>query len=353
MPERPHTAPARLAIVGASSLLGQELGRLLRDTPLGFRDPLLLENAAEPQVEQTADSRRLSLFADEAMIFDEPSPDKFQDLDLVFFCGPEPQTRRYFTMARNGARFLVDLTGALQSELTDPSALLFGPVSLPQQPSPRTRLVVIANPAVQALATLLLAASACGPLRASTATVFDAASQRGHAGMNELQQQSSNLLALKPLPTRIFGKQIAFNLCAELGSEAQPGLRELLDRLGQQLRALLAGSAPLPAMQLLQGPFFHGQVISLCLQFEAASAAPGAARLTEALSSGMILHGDGAPDVVLATGQDAPLIGAVQPDALAPNTFWVFCALDNLRLNALRAIAAASALLQLDRSLTQ
>jgi len=54
--------------------------------------------------------------------------------------------------------------------------------------------IVIAHPAAVALALLLLRARKAGEIRTALATVFEPASERGRRGMDELHEQTVNLL---------------------------------------------------------------------------------------------------------------------------------------------------------------
>ena len=57
------------------------------------------------------------------------------------------------------------------------------------------------------------------------ATIFEPASEHGQRGMDELHQQTVNLLSFQPLPKDVFDAQVAFNMVARYGQKSQTGAR--------------------------------------------------------------------------------------------------------------------------------
>src|SRR5207247_300203 len=72
-------------------------------------------------------------------------------------------------------------------------------------------------------------------------TVLEPASERGQAGISELQKQSANLLSFQPLPKAVFDAQLAFNVLPEYGEDAPLALQTVEDRISRDLAALGSG----------------------------------------------------------------------------------------------------------------
>ena len=53
-----------------------------------------------------------------------------------------------------------------------------------------------------------------------TASVFQPASEQGQKGMDELHEQTVNLLSFQQLPKNIYDAQVAFNLVGRYGDRA-------------------------------------------------------------------------------------------------------------------------------------
>ena len=108
-------------------------------------------------------------------------------------------------------QFLTDLSGALDRETgvlirapwlgTEAAAVdLFTPAIVP------------AHPAVIALALMLERLQQAAPVRLAAATVLLPSSEFGRAAMDELHQQTVNLLNFQGLPRGVYDAQAAFNL---------------------------------------------------------------------------------------------------------------------------------------------
>lgn len=334
----------RVTVVGAASLKGKELGSALKDRQFPSRWTRLLD---DPGAEESSE-HRLTEFADEAALLDTPSAENFAGSDVIFFAGDAAQTEKYWDAARATGALLVDLTGYAEGET---GSLLFGPDPQKQYAAASTppRIAALAHPAALLLVRLLTAAAQAGPLESAAATIFEPVSERGMAGIQELQQQTLNLLTFKPAPSNIFGSQLAFNLKAGLSEEIKPALATLNARIASHTRQLLAQSAqgiPAPALCLLQAPVFHAHMGSVFVRFAAPTPA---ARLRDALSQSpafrLYNQEEGQPDALSAAGEDLFQLGEPQPDASLSNGFWLFASFDNLRVAARHAVDVASALL--------
>ena len=328
-------SPFRIAIVGATSLRGKELATALRERRFPALPPRLLQlpaaaGAASPE------ERALIAFDDEAAVAETFNRDALDGLDALFLAGAAAAAQSAWQVAEPLGLLVVDLSSSLEAT---PGAAVVGLEPF----AASTRLAVVAHPAAQALALLLGLLGRAGRLELAAATVYEPASERDLAGLRELEQQSLRLLAAQSLPQRVYDAQVAFNLRAALGSDAEPSLATLRERLARQLAALRAADAwPLPALELLQAPLFHATVISLFVRY---AAPPPPAALQAALASPWLAAGPDFPDVVAAAGEDAIQLGPLRPDASVAGGFWLFATLDNLRRAAFSAVDAAQAAL--------
>jgi len=340
-------SPFRVAIVGAGSLLGQEVGTALRDRRFPMRSPQLLDDLpaadAVPHAPTAGDEadRWLRAFGDEPALMEKPAAEHFEALDVVFFAGDAAQTRRHFEALRGHEALAIDLSGALrdapQAELLEPGQRA-GPAA-----GRRPRLVILPHPAGLAVLAVLRAVHAVAPLSAASVVVVEPASERGQAGVFELQQQTLGLLRFQSLPTAVFDTQVSFNLRAALGAAALPGLVAIGARISHEIAQALqrdgATAPPAPAIQVLQGALFHAHALSICLH---TATAVGAAHLQSALqAAGLFADLPEAPSPVDVAGQDTVQLGPVLADAVAPRCFWIFAAQDNLRRRALGAVDLA------------
>ena len=94
---------------------------------------------------------------------------------------------------------------------------------------------IVAHPAATAIAMVLKRLNANYPIARAMVHIFEPASETGTAGIEELQQQTVNLLSFQPVPKKVFDAQLAYAMLAQLGSEAPVPLNEVEDRIERHL----------------------------------------------------------------------------------------------------------------------
>jgi aspartate-semialdehyde dehydrogenase len=323
---------ATVALVGSETLLGREV-RDLASNQDSFALRLL---AAEDEQPGT-----LARVGDEPAIVEELKAESFEGAEAVALAGSADSAKRGLELAEESGIAVVDLTG-LAEDL--PEARLRAPLVEEEQPEADARIHVIAHPAAVALALFLRRLHAHEPVVRAVAHIFAPASEHGRQGVEELQQQTVNLLSFKPLPQKIFDAQASFNMLARYGSEAPKSLEEAELRIERHLAALLAlagegEGVPPPSLRLIQAPVFHGYSMSIWVEFESL---PAVEDLESSLRSPEIdVRGADfePPTNVGQAGQGGISVGAIEPDRNSADACWFWLVADNLRLTAENAVA--------------
>jgi aspartate-semialdehyde dehydrogenase len=325
----------KIAIAGASTLLGRELKEVLSESPLAAADFVLLDEAdAQGQLDQVGDE----------ITFIQPiGPDAFDHADFTFFCGTENLTRTYWRQALRAGSTVFDLSGALDQET---GVLVRSPWLGADSASVDlfTPAVVPAHPAAVALGLLVDRLQRAAPLRSVAATVLEPASEFGRAAMDELHQQTVSLLSFQGLPRAIYDTQAAYNLLGGLGEAATVNLAAADARIRRHYAAIGGGRWPHLALQVIHAPVFHGHAFSIAIELERPVET---AMLEDALSGehvDLVLEDTDSPSNLAATGQSDVLVRlrAEKPARGAAVTrLWLWAASDNLRLNAQNAVSCA------------
>jgi aspartate-semialdehyde dehydrogenase len=157
--------------------------------------------------------------------------------------------------------------------------------------------------------------------------------------MDELHEQTVNLLSFQELPKSVFDTQVAFNMVARYGQRSNLALDAVSQRIRRHYRKIAPGAVE-PALQVLQAPVFHGHAFSIYLETENPVAV---ADLSQALSGEhVVVSGspEDTPTNVSAAGQEDILV-SVTADANQKNGVWLWVTTDNLRLAALAAVECA------------
>jgi len=327
----------RVAIVGAASLKGKEVAEVLNDRNFPSLDVKLLDDDES--------LGKLETMKDEVTFIQSVRPEQFDNVDFTFFaCDPE-STRANWKIARKAGSDIVDLSYALEDELgaTVRSPWIerqIGRLFTPElQPAP----AVVAHPAAVVLALLLLRAQKAGEVKHAVATVFEPASEHGQKGMDELHEQTVNLLSFQQLPTSVFDVQVAFNMVERYGTKANPALSSLQNRVKSHYLRVVEKRAAAPSLVLLQAPIFHGHAFSIHLEMQQVT---DVANIAEALGGDHVTitqSTEDAPSNVNVAGQ-ANILTSVIPDENDSRSVWLWAASDNLRIAATTAVECAESM---------
>lgn len=328
----------RAAIVGAASLKGKELAELLNERNFPAADIRLLDDDES--------LGQLEAMGDEISFIQRVRAEQFEHVDFSFFASDQESTRRSWKDARDAGSAIIDLSAVLEDQPGATVRSLWiererGQLAPPElQPGP----CVTAHPVAVALALLLLRARKAGAIRRVVATVFEPASEHGQRGMDELHQQTVNLLSFQPLPKDVFDAQVAFNLVARYGQKSHPALASVEARVLRHYRLIAGVDAPQPSVMMLQAPIFHGHALALFVEMEAAA---DLAELSRVLNGDHLVipgNDEDAPSNVSSAGQSDIQLW-VKPDPLQPNGVWFWAAADNLRISALTAVECAESMM--------
>jgi aspartate-semialdehyde dehydrogenase len=327
----------RVAIVGAATLKGKELKDVLEERNFPALEIKLLDDDES--------LGQLERVQDEIALVQPVGRDELANMDFTFFASDEDFTRRNWKLAREAGSAIVDLSYALENE---PNVGIRAPwiereLGQHTQLTLESSAVVTAHPAAVVLALLLLRAGKAGSIRSSAASIFEPVSEQGSHGIDALQEQTVNLLSFQQLPGQVFDSQVAFNMIDRYGRAAAHPLDVTERRIGNHLRSLLGESAVFPAITLLQAPVFHGHTFSIYIEFESSLALGDFTRALAGEHIQLARTPEDSPSNVNVAGKDEIMVAA-RRDTTHENGFWLWAAVDNLRLSALTAADCATAL---------
>ena len=325
-----HSGRGRsIIILGGDTLLGKEIQELLEARHL------------TPQLVSSLDTEEGSILTqgkDEPVVMSSLETADFGSAQIIILAASKESGHKVYEKIRGAekAPMIVDLTASLEDL---PESRLRAPmVEQTTQPAGTGApggVEIIAQPAAIAIALLLTHLQKAGAIRASVVEIFEPVSERGKAGIDELQKQTVALLSFKPLPKDVFDTQASFNMLSQYGSESPHSLEEIELKIDRHLAGLLAASGtPMPSLRLIQAPVFHGYSVSFWVEFEEN---PGMDRIFQALGSSNIdvrTKDHEPPTNVGVAGQSGITVGSIAQDRNQPHAWWFWMAADNLQIAA-------------------
>src|ERR1019366_8468036 len=202
---KPGKEGYRVAVVGASSLLGKELVSILEEGPEKGRlrvSRLLTFEAddGEPELPIIDLSHIAAASTEDSQVQVSEG-----DLDFAFLCARLPQLPEFLVnWQRQGDASRCMVIDVIGEGLAVPG----DGVSAGSATGTKDRVGI---PFLEHRF----------PLKTAVAQVFVSASESGSRGVEELQRQTVNILSFQKVPDQIFGAQLAFNLLSRLGSTAK------------------------------------------------------------------------------------------------------------------------------------
>ena len=327
----------RVAIVGAATLKGKELKEVLEERNFPAMDIKLLDDDES--------LGQLERVQDEVSFVQPVTAEQLEQVDFTFFACDESFTHTHWKLARDAGSAIVDLSYSLELDMNAPVRAPWIEKELGQQTQLRleSTAIAVAHPAAVVLALLTLRAQKAGKVHSIAATVMQPVSEQGRRGMDELHEQTVNLLSFQQMPTDVFDSQVAFNMIGRYGQGSSRTLESIERRIGSHLRLLLENHAPVPSLMLLQAPVFHAHTFSIYIELEKNTSLGDFVQAIAGEHVEIARAADDAPSNVNVAGKDEVLV-AIRRDASHENGFWLWAAVDNLRLAAITAVECAMAL---------
>ena len=337
----------RVAIIGAASLKGKELKEVLEEKNFPVTETKLLDDDES--------LGQLEALGDEPTFIQNVRAEQFENIDFAFFASDEEFTRKNWHLARKAGCTIIDLSHSMEDEPgvavrapwidAEMDRLSNGRGRGLQSPNRAeldlgTTAVVVAHPAATILALLLLRTLKLNRLESVAATIFQPVSELGKQGMDELHQQTINLLSFQQLPKAIFDTQIAFNMVSNYGELSSSSLERVERRIARHFERVTHGWLPVPSLMLLQTPTFHTYTFSIYLQFHKELTAEELRHSLLGNHIAVTTELSDSPSNVNAAGRDDVMVTA-RIDDRNKKAAWLWAAADNLKVVAETAAECA------------
>ncbi|WP_298190481.1 aspartate-semialdehyde dehydrogenase [uncultured Pseudomonas sp.] len=332
------TRTFEIAVIGATGSVGEALVQLLeeREFPVANLHVVASGESAGSSVSYKGKNLRVK----DLETFD------FSSVRLAFFAAGSKVTQKYAQQAGAAGCAVIDLASGLPSA----QAPRVVPEANPQVLAAVAAPYLLTSPSAPgvALATVLAALPEQINIRRITVTACLAVSSRGREGVAELARQTAELLNGRSFEPRLFDRQMAFNVLAQVEHTDSEGHSALERQVAAELKELLN----LPALQVvvtcIQVPVFFGDSLSVSLQTESSVDLAQVYTALDVASAVELVELDDYPTVVGdAVGQDVVYVGRVRVGLDDPAELNLWIASDNVRKGAaLNAVQLAELLIK-------
>lgn len=317
-----------VAIVGATGAVGEALINILeeRDFPVNELFPLASERSAGSKVQFRGKSVTVLNLAD----FD------FSRAEIGLFSAGGSISEIYAPKAGAAGCIVIDNTSHFRYDADIP---LVVPEVNPEAIAQYKNRNIIANPncsTIQMLVALKPIHDKVGITRINVAT-YQAVSGTGKEAIEELAAQTAALLNGRDVETKVYPKQIAFNVLPQIDVFLENGYTKEEMKMSWETKKIMDESIEVNAT-CVRVPVFYGH--SEAVHFETKT--PISVEEIRALlrdAPGVVLIDDQVPGgyptpVTDSAGKDAVAVGRIRKDISHPNGIDMWIVGDNVRKGA-------------------
>jgi aspartate-semialdehyde dehydrogenase len=329
-----------VAVVGATGAVGNEMIAVLeeRNFPVDRLRPLASERSKGISVEYKGESIPVEVLTESV----------FKGIDIALFSAGGERSRLYAPIAAQSGCVVIDNSSAWRM---DPEVPLVVPEVNPEDL--KWHKGIIANPncsTIQMVVVLKPIHDAAGIQRV-VVTTFQSVSGTGKKAMDELMQQTKDILNFKNIETNVYPHQIAFNCLPHIDSFMDDGYTKEELKMVNETRKILGDDSVKVTATTVRVPVFRCHSESLNIE----TAKKLTANETRELLSGapsVIVYDAPAKNLyplpVDTAGKDEVYVGRVREDDTIENGINLWLVSDNLRKGAaLNAVQIAEKLINI------
>ena len=315
-----------VAILGATGAVGQEMIKILqeRNFPVKRLIPLASSRSAGKTLQ----------FRGEDVTIRQATDEIFQGVDIVLGAAENDIAEKFTPAIVNAGAVFIDNSSAfrLRSDV---------PLIVPEVNGQDAALHkgIISNPNCSTIITVTAvnALNRLSPIRAMTASTYQAVSGAGAGGPLELMAEVHALERGETYQPKVFSHQIAYNLIPQIGGEQCDGYTSEEMKLQNEGRKIMHLPELKVSCTCVRVPVVRSHSISVSLRFDhpvsveearaAIAAAPGC-RLVDDLAAKEY------PMPLDTSDQDLVFVGRIRPDLTDENGLCLWCCGDQVRKGA-------------------
>ncbi len=331
-----------IVVVGATTLVGETLIEILaeRGFPVGVLYLLDVNDSAGGRIQ----------FEGKSVVVGDVADFDFSQVQLAFFTAGEKVAAEYAPKAAGAGCVVIDSSAEFRY---DDDVPLVVPEVNPEQIAQYNQSNIIANPdcsVIQMMVALKPIFDLVGIKRVSVA-IYQAVSEMGKAGIEELAGQTAALLNVKPIESKVYAKQIAFNVMPCLEGILENGYTDREMALVSAGKKILADDAFHVNSTTATVPVFFGNSMAIHVE-TVRSLAPDRARALLGSAAGVVvlneLEPEGCPTPALeAAGKDSVYVAGIRGNSSVVNSLDLWVVTDNIRKGAaLNSIQIAEILIK-------
>ena len=315
-----------IAVVGATGAVGTEFFHILEQ-----------RYSAMPRIKALASSRsagkQLSV-GDRELVVEETSEDSFAGLDIAFISVSSEVSRRFAPVAVAAGAVVIDDGSAFRTRDDVP---LVVPEVNGEDVEWHQGIISIPNCSTTPLAMVAHPLHRVNPIVRIIADTYQSVSGAGGAPMEELREQSRDLLEGGVAKPQAISHQIAFNVIPRIDSFVDDGYTFEEQKMRQETCKIMHSPEIRISATCVRVPVYVSHSAAVHMEFQQPMSPEEARELLAAMPGVKVLD-DPAQSIYPmpwdVTGTDDVFVGRIRKDSSNPNGLAMWIVADNLRKGA-------------------
>lgn len=328
-----------VAIVGASGAVGNVMRKILEERNFPVKSLKLLASYRSA-------GKKLEFKGEEIMI-EELTKDSFDDVDIVLASAGATVSKKFMPTAVEKGCMVIDNTSAFRME---PDIPLVVPEVNPDAAFKHNGLIANPNCSTIQMVVALKPLHDAAKIKRIVVSTYQSVSGAGQKAVNELRQQSIDILNEVPFKCEKFPYQIAFNALPQIDVFLENDYTKEEMKMVNETRKIMEDDSIRITATAIRIPVFYAHSESVNIETEKKLTADEARKILSD-APGVTLVDD--PDKQLyplateATGKDDTFVGRIREDISIENGLDMWVVSDNLRKGAaLNSIQIAELLVE-------
>lgn len=330
-----------VAVVGATGAVGNEMISILeeRDFPVGKLTLLASERSLGKELTYRGKAYPVQVLKE----------DSFTGIEVGLFSAGGSISQKFAPMAAQAGCVVIDNTSAFRM---DPDVPLVVPEVNPQDIGDYTKKGIISNPncsTIQMVVALKPIHDAAKIKRVVVST-YQAVSGTGKKAMDELMNQTRDILNFKEPVKEVYPHRIAFNCIPHIDVFLENGYTKEEMKMVHETRKIMGDASMAVTATTVRVPVFRGHSESVNVETEKKITGDEVRRLLMNAPGVKLVDDPGKreyPMPIDAAGKDLTFVGRIREDESITNGINLWVVSDNLRKGAaLNAVQIAEILIR-------
>jgi aspartate-semialdehyde dehydrogenase len=329
-----------VAVVGATGLVGREMVSILETRNFPVKSLRLLATSRSQGT--------IVKFKGQDIVVEEATPDSFDGVQIALFSAGEKGSKELAPFAVKSGAVVIDNSNAFRME---PDV----PLVVPEvnEEKVKEHKGIIANPNCSTIQMVVALAPLHRRFRIKRIVVstYQSVSGTGREAVEELWEETRNILEGKPIVPKVYPHQIAFNLLPHIDIFYPNGYSKEEMKMVNETRKILDDPTIKVCATTVRVPVFraHSESVNIETELpitpeevrEILSKAPGVVVIDKPEEA---LY----PMPIMAEGKDEVFVGRIRRDESVENGIAMWIVSDNIRKGAaLNAVQIAESLVKL------